>query len=358
MFQKIKEGPITITAPVEEKVSKELPVFYNPAMKFNRDSSILLLKAIDDKGMMLCDLLAGTGIRSIRFLAELPKGKIESITINDLSPEATKLIKKNIVANKKLLDKTVSKKTEIKVTKKDASMLLLESSGFNYIDIDPFGTPNPFLDAAIRRIARDGILAVTATDTSSLAGTYPLVCKRRHWATPDSGPLKHETGLRILIRKVQLVAAQYEKALTPIFSYSKEHYMRVFFKCDKSKSKSDEIIELHGMFNDAGPMWLGPLCDQELVEKMYSLATQLKYDFDGRFLQLIRDENRLNIVGFFDIHDLCNKNTLQMPAFEGIFAELERRRCKAARTHFSEYGIKTDIEKAVLVRILKDLAKH
>jgi tRNA G26 N,N-dimethylase Trm1 len=105
-------------------------------------------------------------------------------------------------------------------------------------------------------------------------------------------------------------------------------------------------------------MWLGPLCDQELVEKMYSLSAELKYEFDGRFLQLIRDENKLNIVGFFDIHDLCNKNSIQVPAFEGIFDELARRRCKAARTHFSEYGIRTDIEKAVLVRILKDLAKH
>jgi tRNA (guanine26-N2/guanine27-N2)-dimethyltransferase len=353
MLQKIKEGTITITAPVEEKVSKELPVFYNPAMKFNRDSSILLLKAIENKDMMVCDLLAGTGIRSIRFLAELPKGKIESITINDNSEEAVKLTKKNMAANRKL----IGKKAKIKVTTKDASMLLLESTGFDYIDIDPFGTPNPFLDAAIRRLARDGILAVTATDTSSLAGTYPLVCQRRYWAAPDPGSLKHESGLRILIRKVQLVAAQYEKSLTPIFSYAKEHYMRVFFKCEKSKSKSDEILKLHGRFNNAGPMWLGPLCDQELVEKMYSLATQLKYDFDGRFLQLIRDENKLNIVGFYDIHDLCNKNTLQVPAFDGIFAELEKRRCKAARTHFSEYGIRSDIQEVVLVRILKSLAK-
>jgi tRNA (guanine26-N2/guanine27-N2)-dimethyltransferase len=411
MLQKIKEGTITITAPVEEKVSKELPVFYNPAMKFNRDSSILLLKAIENKDMMVCDLLAGTGIRAIRFLAELPKGKIESITINDNSEEATKLVKKNIAANKKV----IGKKAAIKTTTKDASILLLESNGYDYIDIDPFGTPNPFLDAAIRRLARDGILAVTATDTSSLAGTYPLVCQRRYWAAPDPGPLKHEVGLRILIRKVQLVAAQYEKSLTPIFSYAKEHYMRVFFKCEKSKSKSDEILKLHGMLRcgevccrpfaervtenesgstggsplrgcrasnntDAerslaatarranfsaapdddcvGPMWLGPLCDQELVEKMYSLATQLKYDFDGRFLQLIRDENKLNIVGFYDIHDLCNKNTLQVPAFDGIFEEIGKRKCKASRTHFSEYGIRSDVKEEDLVNILKKLAKH
>ncbi|MCU0373510.1 MAG: ATP-binding protein, partial [Ignavibacteria bacterium] len=42
--------------------------------------------------------------------------------------------------------------------------------GFDYIDIDPFGSPCPFLDAAIKRLSRGGILAVTATDTSALAG--------------------------------------------------------------------------------------------------------------------------------------------------------------------------------------------
>ena len=63
----------------------------------------------------------------------------------------------------------------------------------------------------------------------------------------------HETGLRILIRKIQLVAAQYDKALTPIFSYSKEHYMRAFLKNEKGKHKVDKILKLHGFFKDAGP---------------------------------------------------------------------------------------------------------
>ena len=58
----------------------------------------------------------------------------------------------------------------------------------------------------------------------------------------------HETGIRILIRKIQLIGAQYNKALTPIFSYSKEHYFRVFLKCEKgkeaaSKDKDDNVVD-------------------------------------------------------------------------------------------------------------------
>ena len=55
----------------------------------------------------------------------------------------------------------------------------------------------------------------------------------------------HETGIRILIRKVQLIGAQFEKALTPIFSFYADHYYRVFFKCEKGKKKADEIVKQH-----------------------------------------------------------------------------------------------------------------
>ena len=49
MFKIINEGDIKFHAPVEKKISKSLPVFYNPIMKLNRDISILLLNALNNK---------------------------------------------------------------------------------------------------------------------------------------------------------------------------------------------------------------------------------------------------------------------------------------------------------------------
>ncbi len=353
MLKNINEAGISILAPVEEKISSKLPVFYNPVMKLNRDISVLLLKAIEKKDMQVCDLLAGTGIRSIRFLAELEKEKIRSIIINDYNEKSAELIKKNIEANRKLLGKDA----EIKITNQEASTLLLQSTGFDYIDIDPFGTPNPFLDAAVRRLARDGILAVTATDTSSLAGTFPKVCRRKYWAEPDRGPLKHELGLRILIRKCQLVGAQYEKALLPIFSYSKDHYMRVFFRCVKGKAKVDKVIKQHGMFGDAGPLWQGVLWDADIAGRMYRLASELDYGVDGRFLQTIRDESRLDVVGFHDIHALCKKHSIQVPEFKLVFDEVRKAGHDIARTHFSAFGVRSDIDERKMTDILNVTGK-
>ncbi len=350
MFHKITEATVTIEAPKEEKISADLPVFYNPVMKFNRDVSILLLKAIDNTGMQICDLLAGSGIRSIRFLTELDPKKIRSITINDYDKQSVDIINKNIKANKgKFTDRTA----DIIVTNKEANTLLHGSTGFDYIDIDPFGTPNPFLDIATRRMSRNGILAVTATDTSALAGTFPKACRRKYWATPDRGPLKHESGLRILIRKVQLIAAQYDKALTPIYSYSKEHYIRVFFRCTKGKTKVDELLKQHGEHNNAGPMWLGQLCDPKLADKIDKLAHGLDYGTDLKFLDTIQEESKINIVGFHDLHALCKKNKLEVPRFEPLFKKIMKKH-KLARTHFSDYGIRSDISEKELVKFLKE----
>ena len=80
--------------------SKGMPVFYNPVMKLNRDVSVLLLNAIDKKKMRIADILAASGIRSIRFIKELSKNKIKEITINDYSKDSIKLINENFKINK------------------------------------------------------------------------------------------------------------------------------------------------------------------------------------------------------------------------------------------------------------------
>lgn len=49
---------------------------------------------------------------------------------------------------------------------------------FTVIDLDPYGGPNKFLDAAIQSIDEGGLLMVTATDMAVLAGNTPEACKK------------------------------------------------------------------------------------------------------------------------------------------------------------------------------------
>jgi len=245
------------------------------------------------------------------------------------------------------------------LSNEDANLFLLNSNGFDHIDIDPFGTPNPFIDSACKRLARDGILAVTATDTSALCGTFPKACIRKYWAMPKKDAIMHESGLRILIRKIQLIAAQYDKALTPIYSYSKEHYMRVFLKNIKGKNKVDEALKLHGMLNDAGPMWLGNLWDKNLVDKIHKNAFKNKIFNSNKqlikFLQTIKEESKIHAIGFYDLHDICERNKIKnLQKKEKIMNKIKKSRYQVSNTHFKGEGIRSNIQINQLVRILNN----
>lgn len=371
MYEVIREGKALLRIKKIGKVSKAMEVFYNPVMKINRDMAILLLQQFPK--MNLCDPLAASGIRAIRFAKEL---KYKSITANDLSAKAVSLIKQNMRLNK----------VKFKVFNEDANLFLLNSSGFDYIDIDPFGTSNSYLDAAIKRISRNGILAVTNTDTAALTGTYPKACVRKYWSMPKRDYMMHEIGLRILIRKIQLVGMQYEKALFPIFSYFKNHYFRVFFECVKGKKLCDEIAAKHRIFNDAGPLWKGTLWDSKLVSKMYStllkapmknnslilnplrniknnnsIINKIKINNNQnnnellKFLNIIKEESKINAVGFYDIHNIAKKRKLRTMMKKGdIIKKIKKKGFKATNTHFSGTGIRSNIPYSKLLMLLKE----
>ncbi len=352
----------------EKDPTKKMEVFYNPVMRSQRNITLTLLNAVANTRMNIADPLAGSGIRSLRFLKELGERKCNHLFVNDVKEHFPHTFKTNALINKLSL-------RNVSLFSEDASEFLMNRihdkkkpegfcGYFDYIDLDPFGTPNPFLTAAIARIARKGILAVTATDTAALSGTYPSVTLRKYWATSLRNVMMHETGLRILIRKVQLIGVQFEKALIPVLGYHKDHYFRVFFRVEKGKEYCDALMKQHQylLFNPstlgwitsrynkdpgytqyAGPLWTGPLQDKALVKKM---RAKNKYPEEQKFLGLLAGEK--DCVGFYDIHALAKKHHLPVPGFETLLQKLA-----GTRTHFSPYGIKTGKSLPEVVALLR-----
>ena len=200
-IKRIEEGLTKIEFPEFEKVSSEAPVFYNPHMELNRDLSIL----------------GGSGIRGIRYKNEIDG--VGHVYINDISETANYYEQHNIDLNN--LD-------NIEISQHDASMFLrLKRGEFDVIDIDPFGTPSPFIDSAGYCARRNSLLCVTATDTSALCGTYQSPCIRKYNAKPYKSEYCHETGIRILAGFVALTLSKYGKYIEVKMSHSTEHYMRL-----------------------------------------------------------------------------------------------------------------------------------
>lgn len=360
----IREGSAEITVPIHSNISKQMPVFYNPIMKLNRDLAVLFLKQFPPQKIF--DPMAGTGIRAIRFAKEI---KYKSIFANDLSAEAVTLMQKNMTQNN----------VTFNIMNLDANEALLNSEGFGYIDLDVFGCPNKYLDLAIKRISRSGILAVTATDTSALAGTYPLATARKYWAKPLRNKEKHELGMRILVRKIQLIGAQYEKALIPVFCHSSEHYYRAYLKVKSGKSEVDKILKKHkyflycskclsrkiSMFNSGtcpcgkkydfgGPLFVGDLWQKSLLRKMLKSAKENpEMKKAEKLLTIILEEARIKSVGFIDIHRLAKIHKKPLPPMANIITTICENGYSAARTHFNPHGLRTNAPLADLVKIIK-----
>ena len=364
----ITEGKARLNVKTEKTVSRKLSVFYNPAMKLNRDVSVLLLGSLENREMRIADPLAASGVRSIRFLLELDKPKVKKVFVNDCSSAAVRSIRRNLALN------DLSRSRKVWVSGDDAGVFLLQNGPFDYVDVDPFGSPVAFLDPASRSLSGRGILAVTATDTAALSGSAPRACMRKYWASSLRGWMMHEFGLRILIRRAQLAAASHEKALVPVYSYAKMHYMRVFFRCSGKVGEVDRVLGQHGhvMVCDgcfsagvvsggsgeccgrkasaAGPMWTGPLWDSSLAG---SIAEAGSGSESEGFLRTVSDEAEVGSFGFHDTHFLCRKLRISVPSLGLVISSLKRKGFEAARTHLSGNGIRSNADVSDVVKILR-----
>ena len=338
-----------IKLPIEENsiVSKELDIFYNRIMSLNRSITILMIKSyFQDQTIRIADILAGTGIRTLRLIKELLQNKEYFILVNDKNPKLNEVFEQGLKLN--FNDDEIKEiQTKILVTNKDANLALNENKFFDYIDVDPFGSPNPFLDTSIQRIKNKGMIAITATDTAPLSGTYPKACKRKYYANPLRNHLMHEIGLRILIRKAQLIGMQYDKALIPVLSLSTHHYMRVFFKIKKSKEECNNIVKQHQFIDENakiidkdefGKIWTGNLYDKELIKNM------LDNDYEDKELNKTLNKifNEYDCLGFVDTHEISSKYKIEIKKIDKIISELKKKGFEASRTHIKETGIKTN----------------
>ena len=179
--EKIKEGRVEVIVPkliafkskASDYAPSKAPVFYNPIMELNRDFAILAIKTyqkIMKKEITFCEPLASTGIRGVRIAREVTN--IRKILLGDIKPKAIKLARLNIKSN--------GFEELIEVANQDANFLLNQFGApkkrFNVIDIDPFGSPVPYLDSAIRGLQNKGMLALTATDLAPLCGVHSKAC--------------------------------------------------------------------------------------------------------------------------------------------------------------------------------------
>lgn len=136
-------------------------------------------------GLRVLEGLAASGLRSVRFALEVPG--LQSITANDFSAKAAALIGRNAQHNAvshllqasckdarsrntpvpplPLLSRLpVEKKKKSLFSMCFSSLLMYEMRGkkerYDVIDLDPYGSPATFLDAAVQAVSEGGVCPV------------------------------------------------------------------------------------------------------------------------------------------------------------------------------------------------------
>lgn len=382
---KVTEGTTTVLVPVPpEGVSfppSEAPVFYNPHMELNRDISVAATlayarrlasqKDIGIEDISYVDTMSASGIRGLRIANEVGV----SATLNDWSDEAFELILENIELT------GLSEVAE--ATCKNANVLMHERR-FNIVDLDPFGSPAPYLDAAARSVVH--LLEVTATDTAPLCGAHFNSGMRKYAAVPLNNEFHSEMGVRILLGKIARELAKHDKGMRPLLSHATRHYVRTYLQVKKGAKQADRTLRelgflvhcekcgqreiFHGMavaIDDicpscesnvqiAGPLWLGQLHEKEFCDEVLAEMESLNLGRKEQAKKIIvacREE--LGIPFFYDQHLICKRIGISAPAMDGFIEALRSTGASVSRTHFSGTSFKTDAGLDLIKEVLRSL---
>jgi tRNA (guanine26-N2/guanine27-N2)-dimethyltransferase len=357
----IIEGRTNLVVPEsgnQKGPAKKASIFYNPAMRTNRDITVLFGKAGAKKGCSYLDALGGTGAKGIRLANE--SGIEMEVMVNDYSPKAFDTINKNIAANK--LENVQSSCLEYNA--------LLSDRSFDWIDIDPFGSPVKFIDLAVQRLARNGVLSITATDTAPLCGARPEVCERRYMARPMRGGCVHEMALRILVGSTVRRAASLDVGLTPMLAYYYGHYFRAFFKMKKTASAANTSLKSLGYISwgkedgysvhatqpengkYAGPLWTGDLWEPELVSRMLSVCDD---SMSKETVSTIRkiDEELLQPPFHYHMDELARMTGSDPMKTKDMVRILGEQGYNSSMVHYNQKSFKTDAGIPALREIFK-----
>jgi len=364
----MKEGLVRFKTPKNYLRKKH---FFNPKVELSRDLTVLVLNTLNPKDWTVCDALASIGVRGVRIAKECP---VKKVWINDISKDNIPFMKANVKLNSA---------RKVKITNKDANELLSENvRTFDYIDIDPYGSPIYYFDSAARAIKRKGFLGFSATDTAALCGTSPVTCLRRYGIESYKTDFFKELGIRILITSATLSFSKWSFSFKPLLSYASQHYFRVFSRVKKSKSIASKALKDNlGYVNycpkclwreidknpitkcefcgsncqTIGKVWIGQIEDLKFVQECQKKLSQINWlNTENKIKKLLTLFSNETIPFYYDVHKLCQKHKLKIPKFEELQYLLLKSGYFADRTYFLNKGIKTDTPLESLIKVISE----
>jgi tRNA (guanine26-N2/guanine27-N2)-dimethyltransferase len=382
---KIVEGSTKLLVPalcLVSRVPPRRPAFFNPSAKLSRDISILLyrsfLHGMGKNKKIFADPLSGVGARALRVAVEV--AEIDKVYINDVNPLAIEFSKKTALLN------FVEGKCNFSINEA-CKFLLSTDERFTIVDLDPFGSPAPYIDCAVRSVINLGLLSVTATDTAVLCGIFSDVCFRKYYSRPIRCHYGNEIAIRILLSLVSLTASRLGLSIEPLFAHSYSQYIRVYVRLKLSSAEANRVRQKLGFIQHcyncgnrtiakeyekvdvcdlcgkilkvAGQLWISKLFNKTLVEKMDTSNLKKIHSsiednviVDGSILRTCLEEND-DIPYYFITDEIAAKLKTSPYSVERTIERLSEAGYRASRTILNTRGFKTDAKIEDILNLLR-----
>ena len=358
----IIEGTTNLVVPrgsVTDKIPPKAPAFFNTKAKLNRDLSLVVYKAFADGfsgPKVFLDGLSGIGARGLRVANEL---KVDSVTVNDANPQAITLARESAKINE-----TVKIEFSEDETCRFFSRHSKKFKRGSIVDVDPFGSPAPFFDCALRATMHGGILSCTATDLQVLNGLFQDACRRIYGGIPTKTEYGNEIAIRLVLGCLRTVAGRMGLGITPIFVENNMHYYRVYVRvanrpdqrenmgyilhcanCGHRRvsSKAEPECELCGSHvNLAGPLWIERLFEKKFVHSMTLIIPELAVDKNcEKILTKALLESEMPGT-YYTSDEIAAKTKSSPPKLDDIVSGLQENGFLASPTAFNPTGFRTD----------------
>jgi tRNA (guanine26-N2/guanine27-N2)-dimethyltransferase len=329
-------------------------------MHFCRDLTSLWVGTLPKLDIVV-DGFCASAIRAIRY--KLENENVGELKLYDRSAVACEIAKKNLELNR----------VKGEVFECNSNKFFADNANFDFVELDPFGSPVPFLDMPLFCDYRQKQkwISISATDTAVLCGAHKDACIKNYASKPLDNEFCHENGMRILLGHIAKSAARNDWELIPQICISHRHYFKIMAKLQKSAKGAKQAVQTSGYYSLfcqncfyrqitdkfppvqcpkcskklswAGPLWGGKLQDEKTVEKMIELLSTRKYIGDkkiGKYLEWLKAEASAPAL-YYDVHEICSKFQLELLSMDEIIDRLRARGFVACRTTYKSTAIRT-----------------
>ena len=276
--------------------------FFRPESRPSRDLGVLLAQHLaaqrrrdrpEAPGLRVLDLMAGCGIRSLRYGVEAGAAEVWA---NDADPDRLALLKANLAG-------CGAGRCTTRTAQKLLAGCLLREQRFDLIDLDAFGCPSALVPLALEALAFGGVLYLASTDGRSPTGHDRPAAIRSLGAAARAHPASWELALRLQLGVQARAAWVLGRGLEPLFSFSEGRTFRTAVRLRRKPGPQAErqlglLAHCHGCGDQqvqslvqlrqwrpclcpdqaqaslsiSGPLWIGPLQDPASLDAMASLA--------------------------------------------------------------------------------------